>query len=213
MIELNYLGIDNVLAIRGDDSGYDKPIPLGRSAHPNSTELVKQIINMNKGKYLEDSLLDAKPTNYCVGIGGYPEKHFEAPNLKSDVKVIKEKVEAGADYVVTQMFFNNKFYFNFVNICREAGINVPIIPGLKIVTSKAQLNTIPKNFHVSVPDALVDEIDAAKNEDVLQIGVNWAAKQVEELLNGHVPGVHFYIMLNSKPINMLMDILKIKKRE
>ncbi|MGD8306358.1 MAG: methylenetetrahydrofolate reductase [Ignavibacteria bacterium] len=212
MIELNYLGIDNILAIRGDDSGYDKPIPLGRSAHPNSIELVKQIINMNKGKYLEDSLLDAKPTNYCVGVGGYPEKHFEAPNLKSDVKVIKEKVDAGADYVVTQMFFENKFYFNFVDLCREAGINVPIIPGLKIVTSKAQLNTIPKNFHVSVPDALVDKIDAAKNEDILQIGVNWAAKQVEELLNRNVPGVHFYIMLNSKPINMLMDILKIKKR-
>jgi len=211
MIELNYLGIDNILAIRGDDSGYDKPVPLGRSTHRTSVDLVKQIIGMNRGKYLEDSLLDAKPTNYCVGVGGYPEKHFEAPNIKSDIKVIKEKVDAGADYVVTQMFFDNNFYFEFVKKCREAGINVPIIPGLKIVTSKTQLNTIPKNFHVSVPDALVDEIDAAKNESVLQLGVEWAAQQVKDLLDKNVPGVHFYIMLNSKPIKMLMDKLQLIK--
>jgi methylenetetrahydrofolate reductase (NADPH) len=212
MIELNYLGIDNVLAIRGDDSGYDKPVPLGRSTHRNSIDLVRQIIDMNSGKYLEDSLLDAKPTNYCVGVGGYPEKHFEAPNLKSDIKVIKEKVDAGAEYVVTQMFFDNEIYYEFVQKCKEAGINVPIIPGLKIITSKAQLNTIPKNFHVTVPDALVDEIDAAKTEDVLNLGVEWAAQQVKELLTQNVPGVHFYIMLNSKPINMLMDKIKhIKK--
>jgi len=211
MIELNYLGIDNVLAIRGDDSGYDKPVPSGRSTHRNSIDLVKQIMDMNKGKYLEDSLLDAKATNYCVGVGGYPEKHFEAPNLKSDIKVVKEKVDAGAEYVVTQMFFDNKFYFDFVDKCRETGIDVPIIPGLKIITSKAQLHTIPKNFHVTVPDSLVDEIDAAKTEDVLHLGVEWAAQQVEDLLNKDVPGVHFYIMLNSKPVKMIMDKLKISK--
>jgi len=211
MIELNYLGIDNVLAIRGDDSGYDKPVPSGRSTHRNSIDLVKQIMDMNKGKYLEDSLLDAKATNYCVGVGGYPEKHFEAPNLKSDIKVVKEKVDAGAEYVVTQMFFDNKFYYDFVDKCRETGIDVPIIPGLKIITSKAQLHTIPKNFHVTVPDSLVDEIDAAKTEDVLHLGVEWAAQQVEDLLNKDVPGVHFYIMLNSKPVKMIMDKLKISK--
>lgn len=211
IIELNYLGIDNVLAVRGDDSGYDKPIPLGRSTNRTSLDLVKQIIAMNNGKYLEDSLLDAKPTNYCVGVGGYPEKHFEAPNLKSDIKVIKDKVDAGAEYVVTQMFFDNRFYFEFLDKCREAGINVPIIPGLKIVTSKAQLHTIPKNFHVTIPDALSDEIEAVKNEDVLNVGVEWAAQQAEELISNNVPGVHFYIMLNSKPVKMLMENLKISK--
>jgi len=209
MIELNYLGIDNVLAIRGDDSGYDKPIPLGKSTHRSSLNLVEQIIDMNNGKYLEDSLLDAKATNYCVGVGGYPEKHFESPNLKSDIKVIKDKVNAGADYVVTQMFFDNKFYFDFVDKCRAAGIGVPIIPGLKIITSKAQLHSVPKNFHVTIPDELADEIESSNSEDVLKIGVEWAAKQVEELLDKKVPSVHFYIMLDPKPIKMLMDRLKL----
>ena len=178
MIELNYLGIDNVLAVRGDDSGYEKPIPTGRSANKNSVELVEQIMRMNKGIYLEDSLLDARPTNFCIGVGGYPEKHFEAPNLKADIKFAKEKVDAGADYIVTQMFYDNKFYFEFVDKCREAGIKVPIIPGLKILTSKAQLHSIPKDFHVTIPSALADEIENAKPDVVLNIGVEWAANQV-----------------------------------
>ncbi|MCW8818448.1 MAG: methylenetetrahydrofolate reductase, partial [Ignavibacteriaceae bacterium] len=146
MIELNYLGIDNVLAVRGDDSGYEKPIPIGRSANRSSVELVEQIMRMNKGIYLEDSLLDARPTKFCVGVGGYPEKHFEAPNLKADIKFAKQKVDAGADYIVTQMFYDNKFYFEYVDKCKELGINVPIIPGLKILTSRAQLHSIPKDF-------------------------------------------------------------------
>jgi methylenetetrahydrofolate reductase (NADPH) len=209
MIELNYLGIDNILAIRGDDSGYEKPIPVGRSANRNSVELVEQIMRMNKGNYLEDSLLDAKPTNFCVGIGGYPEKHFEAPNLKADVKFAKEKVDAGAEYIVTQMFYDNKFYFDYVEKCREIGINVPIIPGLKILTSKAQLHSIPKDFHVTIPSALSDEIENAKPEKILNIGVEWAANQVSELLDKNVPSVHFYVMLNSKPISMVMERLKL----
>jgi methylenetetrahydrofolate reductase (NADPH) len=209
MIELNYLGIDNILAIRGDDSGYEKPIPVGRSANRNSVELVEQIMRMNKGNYLEDSLLDAKPTNFCVGIGGYPEKHFEAPNLKADVKFAKEKVDAGAEYIVTQMFYDNKFYFDYVERCREIGINVPIIPGLKILTSKAQLHSIPKDFHVTIPSALSDEIENAKPEKILNIGVEWAANQVSELLDKNVPSVHFYVMLNSKPISMVMERLKL----
>src|SRR4030066_1158246 len=137
LIELNYLGIENVLAIRGDDMGYEKPLPEGRSRNVYASDLVKQIVNMNQGKYLEDSLLDARPTNFCVGVSGYPEKHFEAPNLKTDVKFVKEKVDAGADYVVTQMFYDNQYYFKFVDLCRQQGIKVPIIPGLKILTSKA----------------------------------------------------------------------------
>ena len=212
MIELNYLGIDNVLAVRGDDSGYEKPIPLGRSANQNALELVEQIVNMNNGTYLEDSLLDAKPTNFCIGVGGYPEKHFEAPNLKADIKFAMQKIDAGADYIVTQMFYDNSFYFDYVNECRKMGINAPIIPGLKILTSKAQLNSIPKDFHVTIPAALSDEVEAAKSEEVLSIGVEWAANQVRELLEKDVPSVHFYVMLNSKPITMLMERLNLFKK-
>lgn len=209
LIELNYLGIQNVLAIRGDDSGYDKPIPQGRSVNKYAVDLVRQIIDMNKGKYLEDNLLDAKPTNFCIGVSGYPEKHFEAPNLKTDVKFVKEKIDAGAEYIVTQMFYENKHYINFVKLAREMGITVPIIPGLKILTSKVQLNTVPKNFYINIPEELSDEIHAAKNEHVIDIGVEWAAKQVEELLNINVPAVHFYVMQNSKPIVKLMERLKL----
>lgn len=209
LIELNYLGIDNVLAVRGDDSGYEKPVPLGKSTNRYSFDLVEQIVGMNKGVYLEDSLLDAKPTDFCIGVGGYPEKHFEAPNLKVDIRYAKQKIEAGADYIVTQMFYDNKYYFEYLEKCREAGIEVPIIPGLKIITSKAQLHTVPKDFHVNIPDELADEIESAKPQEVLNIGVEWAAKQVEELLDRNVPSVHFYIMLNSKPITMLMERLKV----
>ena len=209
LIELNYLQIQNVLAIRGDDSGYEKPIPEGKSKNLHASDLVTQIMNMNSGKYLEDSLLDARPTDFCVGVSGYPEKHFEAPNLKTDVKFVKEKVDAGADYVVTQMFYDNAHYFHFVELCREVGIKAPIIPGLKILTSKSHLTSVPKNFYINIPDGLADEVMVAKPEHVLDIGVEWAAKQVEELLNKNVPGVHFYIMQNSKPIIKLMERLKL----
>ncbi len=209
LIELNYLQIQNVLAIRGDDSGYEKPIPEGKSKNRFASELVSQIMNMNRGKYLEDSLLDARPTDFCVGVSGYPEKHFEAPNLKTDVKYVKEKVDAGADYVVTQMFYDNAYYFKFVELCKEVGIKAPIIPGLKILTSRAHLTSVPKNFYINIPDVLADEVLAAKPENVLDIGVEWAAKQVEELLNKNVPSVHFYIMQNSKPIIKLMERLKL----
>ncbi len=212
LIELNYLAIDNVLAVRGDDSGYKKPVPLGKSISEHSLDLVKQIVNMNKGNYLEENLLDAKATNFCVGVGGYPEKHFEAPNLKSDVRYAKQKADAGADYLVTQMFYDNKHYFDYVKLCREAGIDIPIIPGLKILTSKSQLHSIPKNFHVSIPTELADEVEAAKPDDVLKIGVEWSVNQVKQLLDENVPSVHFYIMLDSKPISMLLDRLKIFKK-
>ncbi|MBT8378331.1 MAG: methylenetetrahydrofolate reductase [Ignavibacteria bacterium] len=212
MIELNYLGIDNILAVRGDDSGYEKPIPLGRSANQNALELVEQIVKMNNGIYLEDSLLDAKPTNFCIGVGGYPEKHFEAPNLKADIKFAKQKIDSGADYIVTQMFYDNNYYFKYVDECRKMGIDAPIIPGLKILTSKAQLNSIPKDFIVSIPSALSDEVEAAKPEEVLNIGVEWAASQVRELLDKNVPSVHFYVMLNSRPITMLMESLNLFKK-
>ncbi len=212
LIELNYLGIENVLAIRGDDLGYEKPLPEGRSRNLYASDLVKQIVNMNNGKYLEDSLLDAKPTKFCVGVSGYPEKHFESPNLLTDIKFVKQKVDAGAEYVVTQMFYDNKVFFNFVDLCRKEGITVPIIPGLKILTSKAHLVNIPKNFHVNIPQNFVDEVSAAKPEQVIDIGVEWAVKQVEELFNKGVPSAHFYIMQNSLPVKKLMERLKLFKK-
>ena len=208
LIELNYLGIENVLAVRGDDIGYKKPVPEGRTSNIYALDLVKQVVDMNKGKYLEEDLLDAAPTNFCIGVGGYPEKHFESPNLKSDIKLAKEKVNAGADYIVTQMFYDNRYYFEFLKKCREDGITVPIIPGLKILTGKKQLNSIPKTFYVEIPEGLSSEISEAKPEHVVDIGVEWTAKQCEELLNEGIPSLHFYIMQNAKPIQKLFERLK-----
>ncbi len=209
LIELQYLGIDNVLAIRGDDSGYEKPILYGRSANPYALELVQQITDMNRGKYLEDNLLDAEPSNFCIGVAGYPEKHFESPNLRMDIQCMKAKADAGADYVVTQMFFDNSAYFKFLEVSREEGLKVPIIPGLKILTTKGNLSAVPRKFYVNIPEELAKEVAAAKPEHVMEIGVNWAAKQVEELLNKGAPSLHFYIMQNSKPIMMLMKKIKL----
>lgn len=207
LIELHYLDIDNVLAIRGDYSGFHKPVKFGRSVNNHAIELVSQINDMNNGKYLEDSLLDAEPTSFGIGISGYPEKHFEAPNLQSDIAFTKAKIEQGAEYIVTQMFYNNKSFFDYVARCEEGGIHVPIIPGLKIITSKSQLNSLPSNFHVDIPLELSEEISAAKPEHVAEIGVNWALKQSEELLSASVPAIHFYVMQNTIPIMSLMKKL------
>lgn len=209
LIELNYLGIENVLAVRGDELLFKKPVPEGKTSNTYALDLINQIVDMNKGKYLEEDLLDASPTNFCIGVGGYPEKHFESPNLNTDIKFVKEKINAGGEYIVTQMFFNNKHYFDFVKRCREQDINVPIIPGLKILGFKSQLTNIPKNFYIEIPDELSSEVMEAKPEHVLDIGVEWAAKQCEELLNNGAPSLHFYIMLNSKPITKLMNRLKL----
>lgn len=204
LIEIQYLGIENVLAIRGDFSGYQKPLRHGRTINVYASDLIKQISDMNKSIYLEENLLDAKASNFCIGTGGYPEKHFESPNIKTDIKYIKDKIKAGAQYIVTQMFFDNEVYFKFVDACREEGVDIPIIPGLKILLAKSNLTSLPRNFHINVPEELADEVTAAKSEHTTEIGVNWAAKQVEELIGKNVPAVHFYIMQNSKPVNMLM---------
>lgn len=209
LIELRYLGIDNVLAVRGDDSGFQKPLQYGRSVNVFACDLVRQVACMNRGKYLEESLLDAQPTDFCIGVGGYPEKHFEAPNLRLDVRRVKEKVEAGAHYVVTQMFFSNEHYFHFLDVCREEGITVPIIPGLKILTSQKQLSSLPKTFFVEIPDAFAEEVMAAKPEHVVDIGVEWALKQSQELLARGVPSLHFYVMQSAAAIKKLMEKLKI----
>ena len=205
LIELKYLGIDNVLAVRGDDSGYQKPVAPGRSINRYAEDLVRQVAAMNHGHYLEPGLLDAEPTHFCIGVGGYPEKHFEAPNLETDVRHTKAKVEAGADYVVTQMFFDNRYYFDYVERCRAAGITVPIVPGLKILTGKAQLASIPRNFFVDIPADLSDEALAAEGDEVVEVGVRWAERQVQDLLDRGVPAIHFYVMQNSKAVTRLLD--------
>ncbi len=206
LIELRYLGIENVLAVRGDDSGYRKPLEHGRTINEFAIDLIRQIHDMNHGKYLE-RLLDADPTGFCIGAAGYPEKHFEAPNLSTDVRWVKEKATAGAEYIVTQMFFDNQHFFRFLDECRKAGVSVPIIPGLKIITGKKQLATIPRNFYCEIPSALVDEIEAADERRVLDVGVEWALHQAQELLDRGVPSVHFYIMQNSQAINALLPKL------
>ncbi len=208
LIELHYLGIRNVMALRGDDNGYRKPDRLDRTRNLYATELVSQIVAMNRGCYLEE-LANAVPTDFCVGVAGYPEKHFEAPNQVRDVAGLKRKVEAGADYIVTQMFFDNRHYFDFVDRCREAGITVPIIPGLKILSSKKQLRTIPRSFHVEIPEELAAEIEAAKPEQVAEIGVEWAVRQSEQLLSAGAPSLHFYIMACSSLVTRVVRPLRV----
>jgi methylenetetrahydrofolate reductase (NADPH) len=209
LIELRYLGIQNVLALRGDEPSFKKPVSLGRSVNNYAVDLVKQIMDLNNGVYLEKDLLNAEKTDFCVGVAGYPEKHFEAPNLSIDIEHLKEKVDAGACYIVTQMFFDNKKFFDFVEMSKAKGINVPIIPGIKILSTKTQLTSIPKNFYIDIPDELANEVMEAKNEHVLEVGVNWALKQIEELFNHGYNLIHFYVMLNPKPIKLIMDKLKL----
>lgn len=203
LIELRYLDIDNVLAIRGDDKGYRKPLRDGRTRNVYAIDLIKQISAMNQGQWL-DAHMDSSATDFCVGCSGYPEKHFEAPNLAADVRRTKEKVEAGAEYIVTQMFFENRHYFDYVKACREAGITVPIIPGLKVLTARRHLRSIPSVFHCDIPEALSREIEAADKKHVFDVGVAWAVQQVRELLEGGAPSVHFYVMQSAKAVNAVL---------
>jgi len=205
MIELNYLGIHNVLAIRGDETNYKKPIQSGRSANIYASDLVMQLNNLRSGKYL-DEILNADSMDLCIGVGGYPEKHFEAPNLKKDIEFLKNKVDAGADYIVTQMFFNNEDFFNFKSECRAVGIKVPIVPGLKILNSTKQLSSIPKNFYVNIPNELSSEIEQ-NPKNVQEIGINWCIKQSEELLNNGVQNIHYYIMNGAKSVTKVLKSL------
>ncbi len=206
LIELNYLGIQNVLAIRGDDPGASKPYNKNRETNEYAVDLVRQIKRMNRGLYLEQ-LIDPDQTDFCVGVGGYPEKHFEAPNMQWDIQRLKEKVDAGADYVVTQMFFDNSLFFDFVDKCREAGITVPIIPGLKLITSYNHLITLPRNFFLSLPEPLSHEISLNPGR-AKEIGIEWGLEQCNELLDKGVQGLHFYIMANPSPVINLLDKMK-----
>ena len=153
-------------------------------------------------------LLDAAPTDFCIGVGGYPEKHEEAPNRTWDVLHLKRKVDAGADYVVTQMFFDTAHYLDFVERCRDVGVDVPIVPGLKILTSKNQLRSLPRTFKVEIPEALAAEVEAAQDRDVAEIGIEWARQQSEELLAAGVPGIHFYIMADPRHVLRVVEPLR-----
>jgi len=199
LIELHYLGIENVLAVRGDATGRKKSLDGGRTRNDYASDLIGQITHMNNGRYLED-LTEADPTQFGIGAAGYPEKHFEAPNLTADVERVKQKVDAGAEYIVTQMFFDNAHYFSFVEECKAHGIDVPIIPGLRVLTAARQLTSIPRTFHCEIPEALAHEI-AAKPDSARDIGVAWASEQVSELLDSGVPSVHFFVMTSSVAVN------------
>ncbi len=198
LIDLQFLGIDNVLALRGDSIKTESQFVPEPNGHNYAIDLVKQIKDMNNGIYLDEEMKDASPTNFCMGVAAYPEKHFEAPNLYSDMKWLKAKVEAGADYIVTQMFFDNSKYFEFVESCRKNDINVPIIPGLKILTSKSQLIALPKIFHIDLPQDLYVELEKCKDDKaVKEIGIKWAIQQSKELKKAGVPCLHYYTMGSS----------------
>ena len=201
LIDLDFLGIENVLALRGDSMKNETYFVPEKGGNIYAEELVTQIIDMNNGKYLDDELLNSSKTNFSVGVAGYPEKHFEATSLNMDVKYLKQKVDAGAEYVITQLFFDNQKYFDYVKKCRAAGINVPIIPGIKPIATKKQLSMLPNRFHVDIPDELALEVIKCKdNKAVRQVGVEWAAQQAKELKDNGVPVIHFYSMGKSDNI-------------
>jgi methylenetetrahydrofolate reductase (NADPH) len=199
LIDLQFLGIDNVLALRGDSIKTEPAFVPEPGGHPYALDLVSQVDSMNKGKYMDEEMKDAEPTNFCIGVAGYPEKHFEAPNMYSDMKYMKAKIDAGADYIVTQMFFDNKKYFEFVKQCRDNGINVPIIPGLKILTSRKQLIALPKIFHIDLPQPFYEELEKCKDDkQVKEVGIKWCIEQSKELLKANVPCLHYYTMGTSE---------------
>ena len=203
LIDLQFLGIDNVLALRGDSIKTESSFKPHPNGHQYAVELIDQISEMNMGKYLiEDIKLE--PTDFCIGAAGYPEKHFEAMNLSTDLEFLKKKVEAGAEYIVTQMFFDNQKFFNFVDACRAAGIEVPIIPGLKPIKSMNHISFLPKFFHIDYPEVLSKELLKCKsNADVEQLGIEWGIEQSKELKEFGVPCIHYYTMSNSSSVKAI----------
>ena len=195
LIDLDFLGIDNVVALRGDAVKSEIYFKPEKEGHAYASELVTQISNLNKGIYLDEDLQNSTKTDFCIGVAGYPEKHMEAPSLDSDIHFVKQKIKNGADYIITQMFFDNKKFFDFVAKCRAAGITVPIIPGLKPIATKKQLNLIPHRFSVELPDDLIMAVVKAKDNDaVKQIGIEWCTQQSKELVAAGIPVLHYYSM-------------------
>lgn len=195
LIDLHFLGIKNLLVVRGDAQPSMKYFQAEPGGHSHALDLVKQIGDLNKGIYLEEDLLNSTPTDFSIGVAGYPEKHIEAPNMESDLKYLKMKIDAGAEFIVTQMFFDNSKFFDFVDRCRAAGITVPIIPGLKPISSLGQLNTLPQTFNIDLPDDLVKEVQkCSNNQQVREVGAEWAISQSKELVSRNSPAIHFYTM-------------------
>lgn len=209
LIDLNFIGVDNVLVLRGDAAKNETVFEPEPGGNAYALDLLKQVVNLNTGIYLEEDIRDGFKTDFCIGIAGYPEKHFEAPNLQTDLAFLKAKVAAGAEYVVTQMFFDNQKYFDFVKRCRENGITIPIIPGLKPITSKKQLSVIPRTFHVDIPDDLSNEIMNCKTDaDVEKVGTEWLLLQSKELKKAGVPVLHYYTLGKPKVIyNVVKQIV------
>ncbi len=205
LIDLDFLGIDNVLVLRGDPIKSETYFTGEEGGHKFASGLLKQVDGMNNGVYLDEELKNSAKTDFCIGVAGYPEKHFEAANMRSDIHFLKKKVEAGADYIVTQMFFDNQKYYDFVKLCRENDINIPIIPGLKPMSTEKQLTLLPQRFHLNVPNELVDEVLKCKsNEDVRQVGVEWAINQTKELIDFGAPCIHFYTMGKSDNVQKIV---------
>lgn len=195
LINLRYLGIDNVLVLRGDAAKNETAFEPEPGGHKYASDLLKQVVNLNAGIYLEDELKGTHKTEFCIGVAGYPEKHFESPNMETDLQYLKQKIELGADYIITQMFFDNAKFRAFVKACRDIGITVPIIPGLKPIYSKKQLTVLPKTFHIDLPTDLSNEILRCKtDEDVEKVGTEWLLMQSKELKKAGVPVLHYYTL-------------------
>jgi len=205
LIDLSFLGIDNVLLLRGDPIKTEPAFVPEDDGHHYAVDLIKQVVGLNNGGYMDEDLQNANPTNFCIGAAGYPEKHFEAPNLKNDIKFLKNKIDAGADYIVTQLFYDNKKFKDFVTMCRENGINVPIIPGLKPISNKRQLLSLPKFFHIDLPDDLVDAVEKCKTDEaVKQVGIEWAIQQSKDLIDFGAPCMHYYTMGKSVAVKEIV---------
>jgi methylenetetrahydrofolate reductase (NADPH) len=206
LIELSFLGIDNVLALRGDARKGDLYFEPEINGNKNALDLIHQIKNMNSGIYLDEELIIVHESDFCIGAACYPEKHADAPNMQNDMKYLKRKVEAGAEFLVTQMFFDNKHYFDFVQSCRDNGINVPIIPGIKPLSTKKQLLVLPKIFNIDLPESLTNEVEKCQNDtQVAEIGTNWAIQQCKELMQADVPVLHFYTMGKSSQTKTICE--------
>ena len=195
LIDLNFLGIDNVLVLQGDVRKPDRDFVPEPDGHAYASELLEQVVELNNGIFLDDEIENATPSDFCIGVAGYPEKHVTAPNMETNLRYLKMKVDKGADYIVTQMFFDNQKYFDFVKSCREVGIEVPIVPGLKPLTTKKQVTLLPQLFHIDIPEELSKEVEKCKdNAAARQVGVEWAVKQSRELVEFGVPTLHYYSM-------------------
>ncbi len=206
LIELNYLGIDNVLLLRGDPIKTEPHFTPEPGGNNYAIDLVKQVVDMNKGKFLDEDLKESVPSDFCIGIAGYPEKHFEAPNMSTDIRYLKMKVDAGAEYIVTQMFFDNSRFFQFVKDCKDAGIDVPIIPGLKPITTLRQSTLLPKTFHIDLPSDLTKELEKCQdNAAACEVGIEWCIQQSKELMDSGVPCLHYYTMSNSSPVRRIAE--------